>query len=298
MPTATDVKFSHVFSGISVWIEPDSTQTTLLTKEMDHLMQKCGGRSAGMHHFVPHCTLLYNTSFPSELCKGVEQHDNDTVEAQRRIRQEQVAEELLAKCLAVYYTRADKASDTRHSNIQLKPNSHYYFPYPITADNGKGFGCAISLLILETTPELQLLQEVVKRMFPPDERHRLNADNLSSINRGDGDSRTENEVASTFRPHMALVYAPENHENVTNGWLENYTTQMESEKRYLHWIESSADAIKDGIDDDVMEANKLSDSSKASWNAKYLSIWSTEGTLDEWYRIARVDLIPSNDYIL
>ena len=56
-------------------------------------------------------------------------------------------------------------------NIKLMPTSHYYFPYPKTADGGKGFGCCISLLILETTPALASLQEIVQATFPPDERH-------------------------------------------------------------------------------------------------------------------------------
>ncbi len=196
-------------------------------------MHKCGGHDAGMHRFLPHCTLLYNTSFPTEYCREHAQN------FQRRM-QKQDGEELLSSCLAEYYDnkRAIECGcyDTP-SNFQLIPTSHLYFPYPKTADNGKGFGCVISLLVLETTPELQLLQKVVKKMFPPDERHRNTDDAINNNNNNNNNTNTldtssmhkhygcfqkapeEGEVSS-FRPHMALMYAPENHENVTNGWLE------------------------------------------------------------------------------
>lgn len=268
-------------------------------------MHKCGGHDAGMHRFLPHCTLLYNTSFPSEYCREHEQN----VQRRRRRMQKQDGEELLSKCLTEYYNeRAIECccSDTP-SNFQLIPTSHYYFPYPKTADNGKGFGCVISLLILQTTPELQLLHEVVKKMFPPDERHH-NTDDASSSNNnnntcdtsfmhkhgGNGCFRKEEEAPS-FRPHMALIYAPENHENVTNGWLEKYTTQMESKKWYLQWAINKHD---DYAHVEKKATNRMSDSSKASaWDAKYLSIWCTEGTLDEWYPIAKLDLLHPKNHI-
>lgn len=282
---STNVKFSHAFSGLSVWLEPDSTQTSLLTEEMEFLMHKCGGVDAGMHRFVPHCTLLYNTSFPLE-------NHQDFTQNTRRLSQLQVGGELLTKCLAEYSKHANI-----RSSIQLTPTSHYYFPYPKTADNGKGFGCAISLLILETTSELQLLHEVVKKIFPPDERHRSSTTAVTSNSCCENESHVhELESGSiqtaaaykepSFRPHMALIYAPENHDNVTNGWLENYTCQMESEKRYLHWTPNESHNNADKKE----KANDVSASS--SWNAKYLSIWSTEGTLDEWYPIVKLDLSP------
>ena len=55
-------KFSHRFSGLSIWIEPDPEQSSQLIEEMEFLRCKCGGIDAGLHRFVPHCTLLYNTS--------------------------------------------------------------------------------------------------------------------------------------------------------------------------------------------------------------------------------------------
>jgi 2'-5' RNA ligase len=308
----TNVKFSHAFSGISVWLEPDEAQTSSLTKEMEYLMHRCGGHDAGVYRFAPHCTLLYNTSFPLKNRQEVEQNDGDAFDSHRKIMQQQEGEEFLSKCLAEYYTRASKGSETP-SNIQLTPTSHYYFPYPKTADNGKGFGCVISLLILETTPELQLLHEVMKTMFPPDERHQTTTDernrrgDASTVQNHDGDGDCDGgsdqtaQHEASFQPHMALIYAPENHVSVTNGWLKHYTTQMESERRYLSWATSSTttstttvlnehDSIGDG-----MKADGISGASKPSWDAKYLSIWCTEGTIDEWFPIAKHDLSPNNN---
>jgi len=288
----TNVKFSHAFSGISVWLEPDEAQTSSLKKEMEYLMHRCGGHDAGMYRFAPHCTLLYNTSFPLKNRQKVEQNDGDAFDSHRKIMQQQEGEELLSNCLAEYYTRASKGSETP-PNIQLIPTSHYYFPYPKTADNGKGFGCAISLLILETTPALQLLHEVVKTMFPPDKRHQTATDassrhgDASTVQEHDSDGGDQNsQVEASFRPHMALIYAPENHESVTNGWLEKHTKQMDSEKRYLTWTTSYSSEMGDIIGNGI-KANGIGESSKASWDAKYLSIWSTEGTIDEWYPIAK-----------
>ena len=239
-------KFSHRFSGLSVWIEPDPTQSSQLTEEMESLRTKCGGIEAGLHRFVPHCTLLYNTSINGG-------GDDKTT------RQQQ-GESILRRCLEDFRKQTSATTDTSSPSnmLQLIPTSQYYFPYPKTADNGKGFGCCISLLILETTSQLQLLHEIVRDSFPPDERH--GGDDSS-----DGDGNNEQP---RFRPHMALVYAPEDHENVTNGWLEKYTEQNEKEKQYMKWMPRDTN----------------------SWKAKYLSLWSTEGTLDEWYPIVKLDL--------
>jgi hypothetical protein len=57
-----DETFTHVFSGISVWLEPDPAHASLLLNEMDTLAVKFGDAH---RLFMPHCTLLYNTSFPS-----------------------------------------------------------------------------------------------------------------------------------------------------------------------------------------------------------------------------------------
>jgi hypothetical protein len=198
---------------------------------------------------------------------------------------------MLRSCLQEFHRLASTINKTSSSSssssssntvLQLIPTSQYYFPYPKTADNGKGFGCCISLLILETTPHLQLLHDIVRDRFPPDERHGKDNENNSD----ETNQEEEEGKESRFRPHMALVYAPEDHESVTSGWLERYTIQNEAEKRYMKWI----NVVKEGqeVDDDCNIQSEVSSSS--SWDAKYISLWSTEGTLDEWYPIVKLDL--------
>jgi hypothetical protein len=60
-------KSSHIVSlaSHSVWLEPNPPQTSLLVNEMSLLAEKFGGHGLGIHRFLPHCTLLYKTSFPS-----------------------------------------------------------------------------------------------------------------------------------------------------------------------------------------------------------------------------------------
>ena len=247
---------------------------------MEYLRKKCGGSEAGQYAFVPHCTLLYNTSFRKE--DGGEQTNDDYDDGscdEQLTKQQRQGESMLRQCLEEYQKQI--AADTTFNNdgqqtqtngkqmIQLIPTSQYYFPYPKTADNGKGFGCCISLLILDTTPHLKLLHDIVRNRFPPDERH------------GE-DGNDEGAEETKFRPHMALVYAPEDQENVTNRFLEKYTAQNDQEKRYENWIPKTQ---KDrAIDENDGKNGSL------GWNAKYLSIWSTEGTLDEWYPIFKLDL--------
>ncbi len=67
---------------------------------------------------------------------------------------------------------------------------------------------------------------------------------------------------------------------------------MDSEKCYLQWARNT-DENKAHVE---KKANRLSDSFKSSsWDAKYLSIWCTEGTLDKWFPIAKVNLSPKNN---
>ena len=203
---------------------------------MDYLKHQCGGHHAGMHVFTPHCTLLYNTSFPP--CGDSQHADSDTtntvINENERFQRRRLGEHLLHQCLRVYLSR------NQRSDIKLEPTSHYYFPYTKSADDGKGFGCAISLLILETTPELKALHEAVKSVFPPDERHSSGCEEEDADEeKKSGEECEEAQEDAKFRPHMALVYAPENHERVMSGWLEERTHRMEKEKRYLEWTPTS-----------------------------------------------------------
>ncbi|KAL7432152.1 hypothetical protein ACHAXM_002978 [Skeletonema potamos] len=250
-------KFSHRFSGVSVWIEPDPDLSSQLISEMEYLRLKCGGSDAGQYAFVPHCTLLYNTSLHVDGGDG-DQTDGSCDEQTKK----QQGEYLLRQCLEEYRKQISDQQQTNDGNLQLIPTSQFYFHYPKTADNGKGFGCCISLLMLDTTHQLQLLHDIVRNRFPPDERHGSKNSNANN------DESEEEGKETRFTPHMALVYAPEDHENVINGWLEKYTVQNEEKKQYAKWYETST----------------------VGWNARYLSLWSTEGTLDEWYPIFKLDL--------
>mmetsp|Transcript_22321 Transcript_22321/g.42272 ORF Transcript_22321/g.42272 Transcript_22321/m.42272 type:complete len:350 (-) Transcript_22321:177-1226(-) len=329
-PTKTSpAKFMHIFSGLSVWLEPDPAQTQLLTQEMKFLSEQCGGTDANMFEFVPHCTLLYNTCLPDwDEVKSVDETagENSSVATSfgesDRILQKQWGERVLQKCVQEYYiqrqthylAKLDRFNDDAMNgfnqkttgesteldtpfdlkNLKLKPTSHYYFPYPKTADGGKGFGCCISLLILDTTPELALLHEVVKCVFPPDERHgggKSNESTQKSKLDHNGDTSGETHAVE-FRPHMALGYAPENHERVKSGWLEERVLRMQEEKRYVQWAPSKPeiDSHHDVIDYNRMKLNDASLSHEPSWDAKYLSLWSTKGTLKDWYPVAKIDL--------
>jgi hypothetical protein len=255
---------------------------------------KCGGSEAGQYSFVPHCTLLYNTSLHDDDTGCADGDDDDGNSCDEQTKKQRQGEAMLRQCLEEYQKQIaaadttttltnDGQQKTQTNNIgkqlQLIPTSQYYFPYPKTADNGKGFGCCISLLILETTPQLKLLHDIVRKRFPPDERHGDDDDNNDEDDDG-GDCNDDNsnkeegggvEEQARFRPHMALVYAPEDQENVTNGFLKQYTEQSDEEKRYEAWILPK-------------------EQSRVGWNAKHLSIWSTKGTLDEWYPICKLDL--------
>ena len=270
-----------------MWLEPD--ESSLIESEMEYLRKKCGGSEAGQYSFAPHCTLLYNTSFHNDDEDCADGDDGSCCDDERSKQQRQ-GEAMLRQCLEEYqkqiaaadttttFTNGGQKTTPQTNNIgkqlQLIPTSQYYFPYPKTADNGKGFGCCISLLILETTPQLKLLHDIVRKRFPPDERHGDDDNNDHDGDCNDNSKEEEEggaEEKARFRPHMALVYAPEDQENVTNGFLKQYTGQSDEEKRYKAWILPK-------------------EQSRVGWNSKYLSIWSTEGTLDQWYPICKLDL--------
>ena len=68
------------------------------------------------------------------------------------------------------------------------------------------------------------------------------------------------ERGSNFVPHLSLVYAPEDTQSV----LEEYA----SGKQCQHFLNQP-------------------------FEAKYLSLWSTQGKIQEWYRIAKIPLHPN-----
>ena len=225
--SATLDKFDHLFEGWSVWIEPDEEESTSIVQEIEYLSVKCGGAEKGVYPFAPHCTLLYNIPPLTDI-------SDESVESKEKL------EKLLIKCIDKFRQstsngQEDTPDESVHNQrLQLVPTSFYYFAYPKHADNGKGFGCVISLLILKQTAALHKLHAAVMATFPPDERH------------------------SNFVPHVSFVYAPESRAE----WLQQYTSDLKRDKQAL---------LK-------------------PFCAKYLSLWSTKGQVNDWYRIARVNL--------
>jgi hypothetical protein len=148
----------------------------------------------------------------------------------------QMCSELLNECVDKFQQMAEPNDTHDYSNqshVQFCPTSFYYFPYPKHADNGRGFGCAISMILLERTQALQKLYESVRTVFPPDERNE-------------------------FIPHVSLVYAPESR----GEWLQSLTSKMNEERIDL----------------------------LGPFRARYLSLWSTQGEISDWYRICRVEM--------
>jgi 2'-5' RNA ligase len=214
-------RFNHSFDGWSVWIEPCPSEEAevLLIREIELLADQCGGSACGVHPFVPHCTLLYNIN-PLKEKEG--------------LSKEQTCSNLLNECIDTFQRVPNVNQDETETNhVQLLPTSFYLFPYPKQADNGRGFGCVISLILLNKTEALQKLYESVRAVFPPDERNE-------------------------FIPHLSLVYAPESR----GEWLQSYTQEMNEER---------IDLLK-------------------PFRARYLSLWSTQGNVSDWYRISRVEL--------
>lgn len=190
----SDGAFEHQFSGYSVWLEPAASSCPL-QKTMDELAQNCGGPQCGLHLFAPHLTLLYNIQLDSHIISnensdaGIVNGENDDVCDATASR----AKSLLRHCLIEYQriisSTCANGTDMAKEPIKMNATSYYYFPYPKSADNGRGFGCVISMLLIEKCRQLEALHDAVTSTFPPDERH--------------------GEAGGTFQPHMALVYAPE-----------------------------------------------------------------------------------------
>lgn len=191
--TTKSSKFSHNFSGYSVWLEPSRSQSEDIVQEMKCLASTCGGASNGVHEFSLHCTLLYNFN-PYECIQCEEQSEED------------ICRELLAQCFQEY--KSHVKSELGEDGILLDSKRYYFFCYPKEADDGRGFGCVIPMLLLKNNANLQRIHDTVARVFPPDERHSNNG---------------------RFIPHMALCYGPEIYEDD----LRAYMSKLESQKQYL-----------------------------------------------------------------
>ena len=192
----------------------------------------CGGARNGVHTFVPHCTLLYNfdpeilleTSYSKIIHTddGTGQGQLDTNDGQapdefKNTIKQRVSGYLLQKCKEIFHKEIFNMSISTEE-ILLKPEQFYFFPYPKEADNGKGFGCVIPLILLENNPWLQLLHDIVYDIFPPDERHQKDCVDKEDIpNKG------------KFVPHIALGYVPEVFDSVVN----QHVTYLKNDRRSL-----------------------------------------------------------------
>jgi hypothetical protein len=205
-------KFTHRFSGYSIWLEParESCQAKAIANEMKAIAEMCGGVTNGAHEFAPHCTLLYNFDPEALLQERYSAFCNNNDKPQEseccEIVKQKVARRLLQKCKSTFREKlSNKMAVPTGDKFFLKPSDFYFFPYPVEADDGKGFGCVIPLLLLENSPWLQLLHDIVYDVFPPDERHRKDCVEKESIpNNG------------KFIPHVALAYVPEAFDSAVN----------------------------------------------------------------------------------
>ena len=208
---------NHQFSGFSVWIEPDdqSDYYALLLEKMSYLVKRC---NHNVHSdddvmddhvmFAPHCTLLYNVS-SSDIIQDNEKEMTRLLIRTRDEFRKQLKERARNGVPMVMEDglRSDRMIDETfrdEEHVICTPTSFYYFPYPKTADNGKGFGCLILMLLIQRSVELSLLHYLAVSIFPQDERH--------------GEQKGE------FQPHMALCYASE-----PNTWLEGEKEMMEND---------------------------------------------------------------------
>jgi hypothetical protein len=172
-------KFDHVFSGYSIWLELETSDN--LDKEMLYLQGSCGGQCCGVSQYAPHVTLSYN--IPVDQLKFPKQS------------------------LIQFWTefRESKQQQPNDDSLSLSAFDWLYFRYPKSADNGKGFGCSITLLLIEKSPWLQDLHTSCIEWFGKGER-------------------------DNFTPHLSLVYAPEDKED----FLKTYTKDRRELKMFLN----------------------------------------------------------------
>lgn len=256
-------KFEHQFSGYSVWIEPCPEEASHFIDGMKTIQAFCGGVSCGAHHFSPHCTLLYNFS-PDDLDESpCIQHENEDGKSQLKCKRKEIGEKLLQECLFTYKKTEKLTSLTAADgiNINLIPTEFMFFPYPKDADNGKGFGCVISLLVLEKTPDLERLHSIVRSIFPSDERH-------GESNTAKNEALDHDPDQGKFIPHMSLCYAPE----CCHEKLEKCTENVNREQ---------------GDGDIAINRDTILQLMKG----RYLSLWNTEGQLKDWELVARIPIL-------
>jgi 2'-5' RNA ligase len=230
-------KFDHIFSGWSVWIEPEDDD--IIDNLMTELQTACGGQASGAASFVPHVTLLYNLPplLQDENCNSQDRLQacwNEFVNKNDHNN---------------HSTAAAAAASDDDKVLSILPTDWYYFHYPKSADDGKGFGCSIALLLIEPTKWLVSLQETCRKILGPDERNK-------------------------FIPHLSLVYAPEDRSDYLQGYVET--------KR--------ADKVLLGNNTTTELVDDMHATHNGGLPIKYLSSWSTQGRIQDWYRIAKIPI--------
>ena len=160
------------------------------------IVTSLANRTSSGAEFSPHCTMLYNIS-PDNVRRMMPKNENGPLE--------DVLIRLLEQAKRRFLNHANERGSETSTSVMVTPTDFFYFPYPKTADNGKGFGCLILMLLLEKSELLELLHTIIVDVFPGDERHA--------------------EEGGQFQPHMALCYAPE-----YNSWLEAEKIRMEEDE--------------------------------------------------------------------
>jgi hypothetical protein len=324
----------HVFSGWSVWLEPERTES--LDAELSYLQNSCGGPDHGVFPFVPHVTLLYNmdpstisslsSSSSSSSQEGLSPTSTETSHQYEQLlqqcwdqllhwqkEQQQQQQQQQGQCNAANGpsddsftpTKKDYEDDTRRitttiddSLILLQPTGYHYLHYPKWADGGKGFGCSIAYLLFQqqqhqassttTTSWLDQLHSICRTVLGPAER-------------------------TGFIPHMSLVYAPEAYgtllqQHVANKQeLERQQQQEQEPQKEESSIPSFLGARMQKIvgtkNNNHCTQNPYSSTSSREENGvwwlqpqrvAYLSLWSTEGRIQDWYPIAKIPIGSSS----
>jgi len=172
-PPTTDFRFSNY----SVWLQAEEDVEDVRSPWNSQIAKYGAVGASGSPPFRAHNTVLYNFPLPSPSDAG-------------RLLSESVARfrEKFPPAPPEGGGNGAAAAAAAAAGVSMKPTKGMFFPYPRSADGGKGFGCKIMLVMLEKGEEIMGLFEAVKGVFPPDQRH------------SDAESGVE------YQPHVAFSY--------------------------------------------------------------------------------------------
>lgn len=309
----TTTTFDHVFSGYSVWLEPEATtdcgetSEAVLLETMAKLAKQCGGPKNGVYPFLPHCTMLYNINprhlFNDKQSKNrVEEEKEYDFENEERqfsdagvvdMEAKKICVDLIERCVQEY--RSSCISHTLERSIKivaLEGSQHEEIratSIPTIPENVSK-NEELRPITTSKSTTMKVKQERVSNIlylqsesviYFPYPKHADNGKGfgclilLLKLNRTEQlanlhaivskvfprDER-HGEASGNFIPHMAMVYAPE-----SEVWLEEVKKTMQAKKHEPPYV-SLVKPIR----------------------AKYLSVWSTQGRISEWYRICKIEL--------